>query len=148
MKIEVIKESGGLFRPASDMEYEKTTKYKTGELYTAEIKLTRNPQFHRKVFAFFNFCFQHWSGDIECEFMDETAQFDVFRKQLTILAGYRTSVINLRTLKGSYEAKSLSFGSMAQDEFEQCYNALIQAAMKHIFKTADSNTYNQLISFF
>ena len=35
-----------------------------------------------------------------------------------------------------------------QEEFEKCYVALTNAAMEHIFKSADERTYNQLISFF
>ena len=145
MKIAVIKQAGGIFAPASDIEYDKTTKFKTGELYEVEIKLHRNPQHHRKMFAFFNFCFSHWGGDNIHQ--DEAAQFDTFRKHLTVLAGYH---IHTFDIKGNLrvEAKSLSFSSMQQEEFEQCYSALINAALKHVFKTTDDNTYNQLLSFF
>lgn len=145
MKIEMIKEPGGLFRPVNDSEYEKTTKFKTGEQYQVEIKLTRNPAFHRKVFAFFNFCFQYWKGDNE--FQSEMAQFDVFRNHLTVLAGYYVQLSNIHGAL-RVEAKSLSFSSMSQEEFEECYQALIRAAIKHIFKSTDINTYNQLLSFF
>jgi hypothetical protein len=145
MKIEMIKEAGGVFRPVSDMEYEKTVKFKTGEQYTVEIKLTRNPKFHRKVFAFFNFCFNYWKGDNE--FQSETKQFDVFRNHLTVLAGFYEQHSSIHgDLR--VEAKSLSFSSMSQEEFEECYNSLIRASMKHVFKTADENTYQQLLSFF
>ena len=41
-----------------------------------------------------------------------------------------------------------ALNSWSQEEFEECYNALIRSAMKHVFKTADDNTYNQLMSFF
>lgn len=131
--------------PASDMEAEKLAKFKTGELYTAEIKLTRNPAFHRKVFAFFNFCFEHWRGDNE--FQSEAKQFDVFRNHLTVLAGYYDTYHNI---SGGVrvEAKSLAYGNMTQEDFEQCYTALINAASKHVFRSADQNTINQLMSFF
>ena len=145
MKIEMIKEPGGIFRPASDMEYEKTVKFKTSELYTVEIKLTRSPKFHRKVFAFFNFCFQYWKGDNE--YQDEIKQFDVFRNHLTVLAGFYNSYVGIDG-RVRVEAKSLSFGSMKQEEFEKCYTAMIQASMTHVFKTADERTYNTLIGFF
>ena len=55
MIIQMQKIAGGSFHPANDMEYEKTTKFKTGEIYPIEMKLIRNPAFHRKVFAFFKF---------------------------------------------------------------------------------------------
>lgn len=145
MKVEMIKQPGGILCPASDMELEKLNKFKTGEQYTVELKLTRNLAFHRKVFAFFQFCFHYWKGDNE--FQSETKQFDVFRNHLTVLAGFYEQHANIYG-EIRIEAKSLAFSSMSQEEFEECYNALIQASMKHIFKTYDENTLNQLRSFF
>lgn len=145
MKIQIIKQPGGLLSPASDMELEKLNKFKTGEQYTVEIKLTRNPSFHRKVFAFFNFCFEFWKG--ENDFVSESRQFDVFRQNLTVLAGFYVKYYNIHG-GVRVEAKSLSFSSMSQEEFEECYNALIQAALRHIFVDADVNTENKLMSFF
>lgn len=145
MKINMIKHPGGILSPATDLDNDSMTKFKTGETYEIDIKQVRNPSFHRKVFAFFNFCFTHWRCDRE--FLNESKQFDVFRQNLTVLAGYYDQLYNI---KGELriEARSLSYGSMSQDEFEGCYSALIQAALKHIFKTADESTYNQLLRFF
>ena len=145
MQINIIKQPGGMLIPASDFDAQKLTKFRTGEQYVVDIKLTRNPGFHRKVFAFFNFCFAHWSSDRE--FLSESKQFDVFRAHLTVLAGFYESHYNING-DVRIEAKSLSYSSMTQEEFEECYNALINAAIKHIFKTSDDNTLEQLRSFF
>lgn len=141
----MIKEAGGVFRPVNDMEYEKTVKFKTGEQYSVEIKLARNPAFHRKVFAFFNFCFEYWKGDNE--FQSESKQFDIFRQHLTCLAGFYDQYSNIHG-EVRIEAKSLAFSSMNQEEFEECYNALIRAALKHVFLGADVGIENQLMNFF
>jgi hypothetical protein len=147
MKIQMIKEPGGLFRPADDMEYEKTTKFKTGEPYFAEIKLSRNPAFLRKTMVFFRFCFAHWNGDNVYEFCSPTEQFERFRKDLTILAGFYVQTPRLDgTLRT--EAESLSFENMSEERFQECYLALIRASLKHIFHNADVNTENQLMGFF
>jgi len=149
MQIEVIKLPGGHFYPAEERDIERTKKFKNNEMYTVEIKLTRNPQFHKKAFAFFNFCFQHWSADkAGLEHVDEATQFDRFRKDLTILAGFYEQTVRLngdiRT-----EAKSLAYANMEPDEFERCYSALVNAAIKHVFAgTKDQNIINQLYSFF
>ncbi|EHC85124.1 hypothetical protein LTSESEN_3893 [Salmonella enterica subsp. enterica serovar Senftenberg str. A4-543] len=38
---------------------------------------------------------------------------------------------------------------MEADEFERCYSAMINAAIKHVFgKTKDQNVLNQLYNFF
>jgi len=147
MKIRMVKESGGLFRPADDVEQEKTIRFKTGEHYDVDIKLSRNPAFLRKVMVFFRFCFEHWDGDKVHEFCSETEQLERFRKDLTILAGYW---VQTERLDGTFrtEAKSLAFASMTEEVFQECYLSLIRAALKHIFHSADVNTENQLMAFF
>jgi len=145
----MLKGAGGVFYPAFEHDLQRLTKFKNGELYTAEIKLTRNPAFHRKTFAFFNFCFQHWAADrAGLEHADEATQFDRFRKDLTILAGFYEQTVRLngdiRT-----EAKSLAYANMEPDEFERCYSALINAAIKHVFAgSRDPDILNQLQSYF
>lgn len=149
MQIEMIKLPGGIFHPAHEMEVERVKKFKNGEVYTAEIKLTRNPIFHKKMFVFFKFCFQHWCANkAGLEHMDEHSQFDRFRKDLTILAGFYEQTVRLNG-EIRTEAKSLAYANMEADEFERCYNAMINAAIKHIFAgTRDENILNQLQSFF
>lgn len=150
MKLEMIKGYGGILAPASEDVADKLAKFKTNEMYVIEIKRTRSPQFHRKVFAFFNFIFEHWAADkveqLEC--MDEPGQKAVFRKWITCKAGYYDSYFNP---EGGVriEAKSLAFGNMDQAEFEACYSALINAAIKHVFSgTTDEKILNRLQEFF
>ena len=141
----MIKAPGGMLVPADDMELEQLNKFKTGCEYPVEIKLSRNPAFHGKVMAFFRFCFAHWRSDQE--FKSETGQFENFRKELTVLAGSKDVYYKL---DGSLrvEAKSLSFGAMDELVFQDCYKALIQAAMTNLFLDGDEDTYNQLVGFF
>mgnify|MGYP003677983461 FL=1 len=146
MKLEMIKQAGGMLMPADDYTAEKMKKFKTGCQFPIDIKLQRNQPFHGKVFAFFQFVFEHWAGGHE--FQDESTQFDSFRKQLTISAGYYEQVFSINKTDFVLEAKSLSFNAMTQDEFEECYSALIQAAMSNIFNEADDQTLNKLIGFF
>lgn len=145
MKLTFSKQSGGVLIPASDIEADKMQRFKSGELYTVEIKLPRNPAFHGKVFAFLNFCFGYWKCDRE--FLNESGQFDLFRENLTVLAGFKDVFY---TIDGRLKvvAKSLSFSAMTQDEFEGFYHAIIQAAMTHLFDPNDTKTQNKLYSFF
>lgn len=145
MRLNFYKCAGGVLQPADDHAAEKMTKFKTGEVYPVEIKRARNPQFHKKTFAFLQFCFEHWAGGNE--FQDEAAQFDRFRRQLTVIAGYRKELFNI---DGSvrFEAESLSYGNMDQQEFEQFAVAMQNAAMRTLFKGADEKTIERLYSFF
>lgn len=149
LNLQMIKLADCSLVPLDDREREALKSLKTGEQYEVEIKRTRNPAFHRKVFAFFNFCFEHWSVDkTEWAFFDERKQFETFRKNLTVLAGFKevTYTIDGRV---RVEAQSLSYGNMDQSEFEQCYSALINAALKHIFEhSKDEQVINRLYGFF
>jgi len=149
LQIDLVKHPGGVFSPASDSDLERLQRFKNGETYTAEIKLTRNPAHHRKAFAFFNFCFAHWAADrAGLEHMDEHSQFDRFRKDLTILAGFYEQTVRLNG-EVRTEAQSLAFSNMDQEQFERCYSALINAAIKHVFAgTTDPAILNRLQSFF
>lgn len=144
MKINFIKQPGGMLLPASDIEANKMNRFKTGDNYEVDIKLSRNGKFHGKVFSFFNFCFQYWKGDNE--YQDESKQFDVFRAHLICLAGYHDTYYKI---DGGVrlEAKSISYANMTQEEFEGLYSALINAALKNI-AFIDDDAYNQLIAFF
>jgi len=150
MKIDVIKEPGGVFRVASDFDFDKTASFKTGCVYQMEIKRTRNPAHHKKAMSFLRFCFSHWSANkTHWDHMSEPKQFDSFRKELTKLAGFVDQAYSIDGQSFTVEAKSLSYGNMTQDEFEECYNALVNAAIKHIFNdTQDERIINQLTGFF
>lgn len=149
MKIEFIKQVGGVLVPASEREAERMIRFQNGGQYTIEIKTARNPAFQRKMFAFLGFCFEHWSADnAGLQFADEATQFDTFRRNLTVLAGFRETSY---TIDGRIrvEAKSLAYGNMEDDEFGRCYHAMINAAIEHVFKGCDrEDTWNRLIEFF
>ena len=190
MKLEFIKLAGGVLSPADDAVSIKMEKFKTNEVYPVEIKQARNPDFHSKMFVFFHFCFDHWTAINKYQFMDEKRQFDIFRKNLVVLAGFYDEYYTITSGKKQskkkkaqqlisnfiekfglsnsdiltelmdiinvfiedtevrIEAKSLSFGSMDEEEFEDCYKACVNAAMKNIFKGCDSSVEQKLLSFF
>ncbi|MVT01300.1 hypothetical protein CD006_01175 [Enterobacter sp. 10-1] len=149
MQIDLVKHPGGVFSPANETDLDRLQRFKNGETYVAEIKLTRNPAFHRKVMAFFGFCFAHWCANrAGLEHMDEHSQFDRFRKDLTILAGFYVQTVRLNG-EIRTEAESLAYAKMDQEKFERAYKALINAAIKHVFAgTTDPTILNRLQSFF
>ena len=148
MKISMIKQAGGALLPQSEIEQNKMTRFKNDGCYEIEIKQTRNPVFLSKAMVFFTFCFEYWCNDIEgYEYLDEPAQFDSFRKNLTVLAGYK--VVTWKIGGGfRVEAESLAFANMDEERFSSCYHALIQAALSNIFHGSDKEIYDKLHSFF
>lgn len=150
MKIPMIKNAGGVFCPADEMYLDKLKRFENGGLYEVEFKKTNNPKLHRKLFAFFKFCFEHYSSEnSEVECADEAKQFNHFRKRLTILAGFFDEFINFDTGEIHREAQSLKWDEMDDIERGECLSAVINAAIKYVFNDAkDENTLNQLYAFF
>ncbi len=150
MKVSFVKMPGGILTPASEIESERLNRFKNGIVYEVEIKggERRNRGFHGKVFAFMNHCFEYWcANNTDVQYQVEAAQFNYFRENLTIKAGYYDVVSDLDG-NTTVKARSLSFDSMDQETFEQFYNAIINAALATVFQGADSETCNRLYSFF
>jgi hypothetical protein len=124
-----------------------------GGIVRGKYSKMRNPAWHRKMFALFNMAFDLWEpGEINSKYGSPQKNFDRFRKDLVILAGYYD--ISIR-LDGStrVEAKSLRFDKMDNDEFAICYGAIIDVLLDRIPKmstmTKDEvdETVNKILSF-
>lgn len=124
--------AGGLLRPYDEDSAEKTSKWKIGSLIVGMFKKPRNPRFHCKFFALLNTLYEQWEP-VETEYKGVMAQksFDKFREELTILAGYYNVVSSLKG-ETKVEAKSVSFGSMDELEFEKLYMAVHEIGMQKI----------------
>lgn len=128
------KTPAGALIPADGPSAEFIQRLKVGAGLRGEFKRQRNPKFHRKVFALFQLAFDLWDAPaLEYRGQPVAKSFDRFRRDLTILAGHYEAVTNL---KGEIrlEAKSLSFASMDEDEFEQVYRSILTAVWERILK--------------
>jgi hypothetical protein len=119
MKIRVINTPHGLV-PMYDSDFDEKRKLKQGAIYTAEIRIPRNLDFHRKAFALVNAGYA---------FLPERTQngfrsVDGFRKYATVAAGYYDLYYNPRLKDWVEVPKSWSFGSMDNAEFGEFYERL------------------------
>jgi len=125
-----------------------------GQTVKASITKPRNPKFLRKFFSLVNFGFDYWEPEpIEWQGIQAEKSFPVFREQVTILAGYRDVTHNL---DGSVKvvAKSISFASMEEDEFEKLYKAVFNVIWRMVICKVNGfteelmeNTLNQLLEY-
>jgi len=124
-----------------------------GGIVRGKYSAMRNPGFHRQMFALFNMAFDLWEpGEINSKYGAPQKNFDRFRKDLVILAGYYD--ISIR-VDGStrIEAKSLRFDKMDNDEFSACYSAIIDVllakipSMANMTKDEVDETVNKILSF-
>lgn len=130
-----IRSTAGL-TPADEETREWFAKVKLGGLVFAEVRQPRNPAFHRKMFALFKYAYDYWSETApEITYKGERVlpDFDRFRKDITIVAGFHHAVVNLKG-EVRMEAESLSFGSMSQERFEEVYSGVINALLQRVFR--------------
>ena len=109
-----------------------------GEFFTLTYKQPRNPVFHRKFMKMVRFAFEQWEPEKARKRMTYKGlpihkDFEQFRKDMTILAGYGIAKFDARG-RVTMDAVSLSFDKMDEDTFEKVYRAMYEVLYEHIFR--------------
>lgn len=113
-----------------------------GEYLALEYRRPRIGWMHRKFFAMLNHGFEHWETGRKRKTykgMPVEKNFENFRKDVIILAGYYTQSFDLKG-RLVLEAKSISFAKMEQDEFEKLYDSVANVLLEQVltnYKRAD-----------
>lgn len=131
-EIVLAKAANGALMPLDQQGIDYLSSMKLGAGVTVTVKRHNNPTFHRKLFALFNLAFESWEpAELEYKGEPVAKQFDQFRKDITVLAGFYDTSINF---KGDVRltAKSLNFSVMKQEERERVYSAVINVILAKI----------------
>ena len=132
--LHLIRTQSGAFVPATDEDADLARRFKVGETVRMELRLMRNGQFHRKWFALVKIAYDIWAETMpaqEYHGRDVLPDFDRFRRDLVIMAGFFRPVCNARG-ELRVEAESIAWGSMTQDRFEKLYSATIDVILTKI----------------
>jgi hypothetical protein len=135
MKAHFIKTQIGLV-PADEASREWYEKVKHGEVVSGEFKKVRNYRFLKKLFALLKIGFDNWNpGEINSKYGQPEKNFDRFRADCIILAGFYETTIRL---DGSVrvEPKSISFAKMSEEEFSELYSRTIDVLIKHVYNAS------------
>jgi hypothetical protein len=150
-EIVLAKTAAGSLVPIDQAGADYLAKIKVGKAVTATVKRHNNPAFHRKFFALLNLGFDAWEpGELEYKGVLVAKNFDQFRRDITILAGYFDSAISF---KGDVRltAKSLNFNAMDQDEREALYSSVINVLLARVLTQYSrddlDNVVEQLLAF-
>jgi hypothetical protein len=119
-KITLIKTFNNYFRIAHDSDYEIAKKIPLNEPIVYEWTKPRNYLFHKKFFALLKLVYEN---------QEVYNNMDELRKDLTINAGFFTSRFDFKGVE-VIEAKSISFASMDENEFQEFYNRIIDEVIK------------------
>lgn len=128
------KGSTGLI-PACEEAQEWLRKKKLGVTILVEPREMRNGPFFRKWWALVKLGYDYWSegaATIEYRGQPVLPEFDRFRKDVTILAGFYRPVVNIKG-EVRIEPESLKWASMSEKTFSKLYEATIQVLLSKVF---------------
>jgi len=123
------------FLPACEEAAEWLKKKKLGSTILVEPREMRNGAFFRKWWALVKLGYDYWSESaktIEFKGQPVLPDFDRFRKDVTISAGFYYPVVNLKG-EVRIEPESLKWASMTEERFEKLYSATIQVLLQRVF---------------
>lgn len=100
-----------------DKDYDQKKKLKVGVTYVADVKVSRNVQFHRKYWALLNAA---WSLLPE-RTSNGFRSLEGFRAYVTVAAGHYDLYYNPRLKEFVETPRSISFDKMDEAEFEDLY---------------------------
>lgn len=144
MKVNMVKNVGGLFSPADEEAENQLRKVKNCDTYTVDIKLNQNYRLHKKMFAFFTYCARYYYGNDKVT--NDEVEFT--RGKLVMAAGYYKQVFYPDGIRFELKPLSLKYEEMPPEERSECYKKIIDAALKNVFHSADESIYNKLMSYF
>lgn len=107
-----------------------------GEMAVADMRFPRNPKFHRKFFALLQIGFDAWEPARKrkkYKGKPVLKNFEQFREDVTILAGYYEQTFNLRG-EMKLKAKSIKFASMDEAEFERLYSSVADVLLQNVLQ--------------
>lgn len=132
--LHLLRTASGAFIPATEEDGDLAKRFKVGEVCRMELRQMRNGQFFRKWWALAKLAFDMWAETLPAQQYhgrDVLPDFDRFRRDLTIMAGFFRPVWNARG-ELRVEAESIAFGSMTEERFEQLYSATITVILQKI----------------
>ena len=145
MKVYLSKSAVGLI-PSDPASSEWFSKLKPGQVVGGEFKKVRNYAFLKKYFALLNVAYEQWEpGDVSSKYGIVEKNFDRFRADLIILAGFYDVTVRL---DGStrIEPKSISFAKMNDETFADLYSKTIDVLLKHVYdKEMDAEKLNSIV---
>jgi hypothetical protein len=133
------------FHPADDEAQECMKHFPLGSVGKMEVKLMRNYQFFKKWWALVKLGYDHFADTCEQqEYKGQPilADFDRFRKDVTILAGFYVPKWNLNG-EMRIEAESLAWAGMTEERFAKLYDATIQVLLRKVFNGQRSRRWSE-----
>jgi Protein of unknown function (DUF1367) len=131
MDVMLTKLPGGVLGPLDDSQAELLNRLPADTLLRCKLTRARNPRFHRKFFALVLVGFDAFDPIAEYKGFAIEKNLKAFREDVTIMAGYYIATMRPDGT-ARLRAKSISFASMDQTEFENLYNAVANVLLQKV----------------
>lgn len=131
-QLTLFKKIDGALYPYDDDAIEMMQKVGFGDVVKCQVRRCRNYQHHKKFMALMRYAFDRFEPEpLMYKGVQAEKSFDRFRKDMMIVAGYYDPTFDI---KGNLrlEAKSISFDSMASDEFDRVYSDMLDAVIARV----------------
>lgn len=144
MKAYLSKKAIGVYSLEDIANSDALAKLPYGAVICVEWKRPRNYKFLKKYYALLNLAFDAWEPDAEYKGERVAKNFEQFRNDCTVLAGFYDATV---TLGGQVRmvAKSISFGKMEESEFDKLYNATVNVILARILKNYTRDDIDRVI---
>ena len=144
MEIFVKNTAYGLI-PCMDDDAEKKRTLKVGQIYKCELKGVRNYRFLKKYFALINCTWDCLSDSQKDVYLSP----ECLRDTLKIACGYCTKVYSIARKEFVEIPKSVSFGSMSEEDFNIFYKQMKEVIFGYVLRaTITEEQFNEHLSNF
>ena len=141
MKLNLVNTPRGFLVPETDADYDAKAKLKIGETYSAEIRLVRNPEFHRLYFQMLRTAWDFLPDAIRTERFHGSQE--AFRKCMEITAGYYEEFYSPRFNDWVQGPKSIAFEKLDETGFRELYNGVRAVLDKILTRYISQETFEQ-----
>jgi hypothetical protein len=130
----LAKAAGGILVPIDQPSADYIQGFALDAGFKAHVREYNNPAFHRKLMSLFQHAFNVWEP-VDVYYLDQLVRknFDQFRKDVTILAGYYDVYVDIRGRVRTV-ARSLNFSTMGHSEREALFSAVIDVVLTRILR--------------
>lgn len=143
MKIFVQNTIRGLV-PCDDSDYDLKKKLKIGQVYSVDIKLARNYEFHKKYFALLRCAWSYQPEKVTNFFKN----IDGWRKYIEVSAGFYELLWSSKFHDFVQVPKSISFEKMDKIEFSELYERVKDILYNSFLRNIDKEVFEkQLLNF-
>lgn len=143
MKLSLVNTISGFLIPETDEDYKNKLHLGIGETYIAEIKLVRNPEFHRKYFKMIATAWALLPEAVQTYFRSSEG----LRKYAEVAAGYCEPFFSPSRGEWLEVPKSIAFDKLEQADFEKLYVGVRTVLDAVVTRYVSEEEFKRLLQF-